>query len=169
MSQTVTSRKEKLLEIEADEPEMLHSILSKLPRPLDLEGLIFKTMELYQKFPPERLPGKAWSRISTNSVLKTTRDWRKLEQQTLQDGERFFELEAAEVRRQEARLARNIRLQALARRYRRPAGYTGIAVLVAVIAMLARGQHAALTNNSISTALLGLQQKAVNLWQRFAV
>ena len=163
------SRKDNLLEIEADEPEMLHSILSKLPRPLDLEHLIRQTMELYQKYPPERLPGRAWSRISSNSVLKTTHNFHKLGQQTLQDGERFFALEAAEIHRQEARLARNRRLQVLARRYRRPAGYTGVAILVAVIAMLARGQTSTFARAGISTALLGLQQKAIEIWQRLTV
>lgn len=148
---------------------MLHSILSKLPRPLDLESLIQQTMELYRKHPPEQLPGRAWSRMSIYSVLKTTHDFQKLEQQTLKDGERFFEREAAEILRQEARLARNRRLRALAKRYRRPASYTGVAILVAVVAMLARGQNSSLAGTGISTALLGLQQRAIELWQRFSV
>ena len=93
----------------------------------------------------------------------------KLDRQTLQDGERFFELEAAEVHRQEARAVRNRRLQALAKRYRRPASYTGVAILVAVIAMLARGQISPLSGTGISTAILGIQQRAIELWQKFSI
>lgn len=163
------SRKDKLLEIEADEPEMLHSILSKLPRPLDLESLIRQAMDLYQQHPPERLPCRIWSRISLYSVLKTTRNFNSLSQQTLQDGERFFELEATEIHRQEARIARNRRLQALARRYQRPVSYAGVAVFVAIIAMLARGSNSPVQFSSWNTALAGLQQRALEIWRRFIV
>ncbi|KAL8934249.1 MAG: hypothetical protein Q9211_005330, partial [Gyalolechia sp. 1 TL-2023] len=69
----ILSRREELFEIPADEPEMLHSILSKLPKPLDLEALITQTTSLYMDFPPERLPFRSWARISPFSVLKTTR------------------------------------------------------------------------------------------------
>lgn len=50
---------------------MLHSILSKLPKPLDLEGLISRANLLLDTYPPESL--STWSKISPKSVLKTSR------------------------------------------------------------------------------------------------
>ncbi|KAL4741874.1 rab-GTPase-TBC domain-containing protein [Aspergillus similis] len=69
----VLSRRKELLEIPADEPEMLHYTLSKLPQPLDLEGLISRAVQLFRDHPPESLPFGAWRKISSYSVLKTTR------------------------------------------------------------------------------------------------
>lgn len=146
---------------------MLHSILSKLPRPLDLESLIQVATDLFRCYPPERLPGRVWSRISTSSVLKTTRDFDALSKQRLEDGEKYFEQEAVELNRQAAREARNRRLQALARKYRRTATYSGLAVFVAVIAMLARGQNTVFLGSGFNTALAGLQRRALEIWQRF--
>lgn len=50
---------------------MLHSILSKLPKPLDLEGLISCAILRLDTFPPESL--STWNKISSKSVLKTSR------------------------------------------------------------------------------------------------
>ncbi|KAL4752352.1 hypothetical protein BDW72DRAFT_171659 [Aspergillus terricola var. indicus] len=69
----VLSRRKELLEIPADEPEMLHYTLSKLPQPLDLEGLISRAVQLFRDHPPESLPFGTWRKISSYSVLKTTR------------------------------------------------------------------------------------------------
>lgn len=129
------SRKKELLEIDHDEPEMLHSILSKLPKPLDLEGLIRSTRALFRKYPPELLPNRVWRTVSPNSVLKTTRDPHVLAAQTLQDGERLFKKQSAEIQRQDAVKYAKQRIQALARRHRRLAQWTGAAILVAVLAM----------------------------------
>jgi len=65
----VLSRREELFDIPADEPEMLHSILSKLPKPLDLEGLILKAIALQTTHPPHDLP--IWKKVPSSSVLKT--------------------------------------------------------------------------------------------------
>ncbi|KAI9739255.1 MAG: hypothetical protein M1834_007468 [Cirrosporium novae-zelandiae] len=124
----VLSRKSELLGVPLDEPEMLHSILSKLPKPLDLEVFISRTMELYTKFPPESLPWGAWRQISLNSVLKTTRD--PLARQTLEDGEWFLEEQKIELRWQKRR-ADAIQLM---KKYKRPAVSIGMAVLVAILA-----------------------------------
>ena len=116
---------------------MLHSILSKLPKPLNLEDLIQRTSEIYARHPPERLPGRAWSRVSANSVLKTTHDPMELARQTLADGEKFLERQAAEIKRAEDWKRRKLHLQQLARRYRKPARtatYAGITVFAAVLA-----------------------------------
>lgn len=64
-------RRDELFDIPDDEPEMLHSILSKLPKPLDLEGLISKALRLLEEYPPEKL--STWVQISNKSVLKTSR------------------------------------------------------------------------------------------------
>lgn len=116
---------------------MLHAILSKMPKPLDLDSLILRASEMFVHHPPEKLPGRAWSRISPNSVLKTTHaDPQQLVQQTLEDGERMFHRQAAEIQRSEARQRQIMHARWLFRKYKRPAAYTATAVLVAVTALL---------------------------------
>lgn len=129
------SRKKELLDIPPDEPEMMHSILSKLPKPLDLDGLITGTCTLFHRYPPPRLPNRAWTRVSKYSVLKTTRDAKSLSRQTLADGERLFQLQAKELHNEEARKRMRIRMQALATRYRRPAAWAGGAMIIALISI----------------------------------
>lgn len=63
------SRREELFDIPDTEPEMLHSILCKLPKPLDLEALISKAIDLQSSHPPHTL--RIWSKVPTSSVLKT--------------------------------------------------------------------------------------------------
>ncbi|OAL64530.1 hypothetical protein A7C99_3964 [Trichophyton rubrum] len=70
----ILSRKDELYDIPQDEPEMFHGVLSKLPRPLDLETLISNTVRIYQDHPPEKLPCGAWKSIPSYSVLKTLRN-----------------------------------------------------------------------------------------------
>ncbi|KAL8859261.1 MAG: hypothetical protein Q9178_004199 [Gyalolechia marmorata] len=125
----ILARREELFEIPADEPEMLHSVLSKLPKPLDLETLIAQTVSLYQKSPPEKLPYRAWAKISPFSVLKTTRgDYR---QQTLSDGVEYFEMQVAELRRQRMRE----KAMATLWKHRGSAGRVGLAVVVGIAAI----------------------------------
>jgi len=128
----ILCRREELFEIPADEPEMLHSILSKLPKPLDLEALISKTMELYEKHPPEKLPFRVWWWISSNSVLRTTRNLAA--KQTLEDGEKLFQKQASELRRKEA----SERAMAAIRKYQRPATTVGFAVFIGVLSFWLR-------------------------------
>ncbi|KAF2161158.1 hypothetical protein M409DRAFT_69995 [Zasmidium cellare ATCC 36951] len=150
----VMSRKKELLEIDHDEPEMLHSILAKLPKPLDIEGLITRTHTLFTQHPPQHLPYRAWSRVSNYSVLKTTRDPDAFAQQTLSYGEDLFQKQAAQIRRQDAVKRMRERIQVLGYRYRRPARWTGAAVLVAVLALyFGRANGAGGLGEWISTAL----------------
>lgn len=100
-SQIVLNRSEELFDTPADEPEMLHSILSKLPKPLDLEQLISDTTELLEYHPPEGLPG--WSKISKSSVLKTARFPEQAVLQSLQDGQIYFENQVKELQWAERR------------------------------------------------------------------
>ena len=143
------SRKDELLEMDADEPEMFLVILSKLPKPLDLERLVRNASEIFAKFPPESLSqpptGKwsistrAWSRVSASSVLKTTHgDLHRLARQTLGDGERMFAKHSIEIARNEAWNRQVTRTQKMARKYKRPVAYTAAAVVVAAAALLLR-------------------------------
>lgn len=128
----VISRREELFDVPGDEPEMLHSILSKLPKPLDLDRLIADTVDLIARYPPERL--RAWKTISSASVLKTARDIDACAVQTLEQGEAWFERQAREIVWERRRkVARH-----LLWKYRRPVGVAGLAVLVGVVAVLVR-------------------------------
>ncbi|KAK4166008.1 GTPase-activating protein gyp10 [Cladorrhinum sp. PSN259] len=125
----VRSRREELLDIPFDEPEMLHSILSKLPNPLDIEGLIRDAVSLMKEFPPERLP--QWKRISRWSVLKTGRSgvqWK------IEEGEEFFQKQVRELEWKEKRDKAIKVLWA----YRRPMRNVGLTVVVGVLAVLLR-------------------------------
>ena len=95
----ILSRREELFEVPAEEPEMLHSILSKLPKPLDVEALISRTVQVFGKHPPESLVGFTWWRVPAYSVLKTTR-W-PLRNQTIRDGEKLFYRQSLQLRREE--------------------------------------------------------------------
>ena len=129
----ILSRREELFEIPADEPEMLHSVLSKLPKPLDLEALISRTMTLFTVHPPERLPWRAWSKISAFSILKTTRG-RTTCQQTLREGEELFEKQVAQLKREEQLQ----RVKSVLWNYRRPVRNVGLAVFVGVMSLWLR-------------------------------
>lgn len=125
----ILSRRDELFDIPADEPEMLHSVLSKLPKPLNLEALISRTMALFDEHPPEGLPSRAWAKISVYSVLKTTRQ--SVRHQTLKDGEELFELQALQLRRVEMQK----RAMATIWKYRRPATRIGFAFLVGIFSI----------------------------------
>ncbi|OCK86066.1 hypothetical protein K432DRAFT_377030 [Lepidopterella palustris CBS 459.81] len=130
----VLARRDELLEIPPDEPEMLHSVLCKLPKPLDLELLISQTTILFTSHPPESLPHRAWRRISSNSVLKTTRDPLEVSKQTIQDGETFLRKQEVEMRRTKAiqNVTKLVKRQMWI--YRRPASVLGLAVSVGFLA-----------------------------------
>jgi TBC1 domain family member 20 len=144
---------------------MLHSVLSKLPRPLDLDDLIARTVELLRRHPPEELPGGAWRQISPNSVLKTANDPASLRHQSPVEGERYFHAQAAELRRREALIQTRKRLRTLARRYQRPATFTGTALLFAFIAVYARSNSAQPTIVAIGTFLSGMQRTILDYWR----
>ena len=125
----ILSRRDELYEIPAEEPEMLHSVLSKLPKPLDLEALISRTVTLFEEHPPESLPSSAWAKISVYSVLKTTR--KSVRNQTLNDGEELFEYQALQLRRHELQK----RAMDTIWKHRRPASQIGLAFLVGVVSI----------------------------------
>ena len=123
----IRSRRSELFEIPADEPEMLHFVLSKLPKPLNLEVLIARTMTLFEEHPPETLPWRAWSKISRYSVLKTTRA--SIDKQSMVDAETLFTKQATQLSREQFRQA----MMAQAWQYRRPLGTIGVTVSVIVL------------------------------------
>ncbi|KAL9615479.1 MAG: hypothetical protein Q9167_000157 [Letrouitia subvulpina] len=128
----VLSRRDELLEIPASEPEMLHSVLSKLPKPLDLETLISKTTSIFEQFPPERLPRRAWNKVSPYSVLKTTREI--THQPSLSESMKLFEKQVTQLRKEQNRERYMKQIQ----QYRRPARNVGIAVLIGVFSFWLR-------------------------------
>lgn len=128
----ILSRREELFEIPADEPEMLHSVLSKLPKPLDLEALISKTMVLFSAHPPPSLPFGAWRKVSIYSVLKTTQG--SIKKQSLQDGEELYEMQALQLRRAELTQHAITKLW----KYRRPAGSVCLAVFLGIVSFWLR-------------------------------
>ncbi|KAI1272568.1 rab-GTPase-TBC domain-containing protein [Xylaria sp. FL0933] len=87
--------------LDTDEPDMLHSVLSKLPADLDLDAVIAEASLLFDAHPPESL--RSWHAISSASVLKTTRDVEGLRRQSLTDGRALFERQVRELRWAERR------------------------------------------------------------------
>ena len=151
-------RREELFDIPADDPEMLHFTLSKLPNPLDLEELISSTLQLYSQYPPERLPFRAWSAVSSYSVLKTTRG--SPSDQTLKDGEALFAKQILQMRRDEMRK----RSMVVMWKYRRPAGSIGLAVMIGIVSFWLRKSGP----DSLLGVLHGvLPSGLLNMWRRF--
>ena len=125
----ILSRRDELFEIPAEEAEMLHSVLSKLPKPLVLEALISRTWTLFDEHPPESLPSRAWAKISVYSVLKTTRN--STRNQTLEEGQNLFEHQVLQLRREELQK----RTMATIWKYRRPASRIGLALFIGILSM----------------------------------
>jgi hypothetical protein len=151
-AQIVLNRAEELFETPVDEPEMMHSILSKLPRPLDLEGLISNTEALLKAHPPDTL--KAWSSISSSSVLKTARSPEGVIQQSMDEGKKFFDRQAMEVEWNEKK-ERAFRQMWL---YRKPAASVGMAVLAIALAFYIRKSQPGVSSWSMIKKLIGLGQ-----------
>lgn len=131
-AQIVLQRAEELFETPADEPEMLHSILSKLPKPLALEALISNTVRLFETYPPEKL--QTWKSISKSSVLKTARWPDQIEKQTIDDGERYFKRQVQELQWTEKR----DKILAIMWKYKRPLRNVGVAVVIGVLSFWLR-------------------------------
>jgi len=148
---------------------MLHCILSKLPKPLDLDALISSSAALHAAHPPNKLSGLTWwwhRSISANSVLKTTRDPHALAAQTLQDGEAYFRRHAAEIATQELRQKQFERARVLAKRYRRPALAAGTAVLAALLAVYLRKSGGGGGGGAAVGSLAGLYHAGLMLQSR---
>lgn len=75
---------------------MLHSVLSKLPKPLDLEGLISRAIQLLKDQPPESL--SSWHEVSSRSVLKTSSGPHR-DTNSLKHAEELFRKQCQELER----------------------------------------------------------------------
>lgn len=128
----ILSRKKEILEIPVDEPDMLHFMLSKLPRPFDVEGLIQRALKLFKDHPPESLPSRDWKRISAYSVLKTSRD--PFEEHTTEEALELFEKQARQLRNQELK----DKSLDFMWKHRRTAGSVALAVLFAAASLWIR-------------------------------
>ncbi|EJT79012.1 hypothetical protein GGTG_04103 [Gaeumannomyces tritici R3-111a-1] len=128
----VLSRRDELFDTPDSEPEMLHSILSKLPQPLDLDALLARAAELVVRHRPDRLP--AWRHVSAASVLKTARDTATCAAQSMSYGRACFDRQVRELEFAEKR----DKLKAALWRYRRPARAVAFAVAFGVLAFWLR-------------------------------
>ncbi|CAH0001264.1 unnamed protein product [Clonostachys byssicola] len=135
-AQTVLDRRDEIFEI--DEADMLHVILGKLPRNLDLDGLIADSIALFQRHPPESL--RSWRHISSASALKTARDVEASTGQTLEDGEVWFQKQVKELQWLELQNKAKVFLW----RYRRVATTFGMAVAVGALAIYLRRNPSAI-------------------------
>jgi hypothetical protein len=76
---------------------MLHSILSKLPKPLDLEGLISRAIHLLRERPPKKL--STWRHVSRLSCLQTCHSTSGAPSLTLAEAEEIFRKQCHELER----------------------------------------------------------------------
>lgn len=128
----IVSRRNELLEFESDDSDMMLFTLSKLPKPLKLQPLIDKSLEAFKQYPPERLPGSAWRKISAHSVLKTSRE--RLQEQSLFRAYEHF-------RKQSQRLVREQLMTKVVKQLsknRRPIISFGATVMVGLISYYVR-------------------------------
>ena len=128
----ILSRKNELLEIPVNEPEMLHFTLSKLPCPLDLDVHILHAARLFDDHPPESLPFGAWKHIPWCSVLKTSRDPHR--KYTPKDAMYFFEKQSQQIRAEERRKQTMDFLWS----HRRSVGSVALAILVGAVSFYIR-------------------------------
>lgn len=129
-ARVVLDRRAELFAVPADEPEVLHSVLSKLPRPLDLDRLVSGTTALLARHPPPSL-GDPWHRgIGAHSVLRTAASAADAADQAEAVGEYYFARQVWDLERAE----RREKLLRAAWRYRRPAAAVGFAVAFGVLA-----------------------------------
>lgn len=128
----IIHRREELLDIPRDEPDMLLFKLSKLPQPLDLQALIDRCLQLFGSSPPEQLPGKAWQNISRHSVLKTSRDI--CSPQSLEHARALFAKQSQQLVREQqfAKIMKQVQ------RNRRPIVSFGVTLLVGVLSYYLR-------------------------------
>ncbi|OQD64451.1 hypothetical protein PENPOL_c007G00233 [Penicillium polonicum] len=150
----ILSRKKELLEIPADEPEMLHFTLSKLPCPLDLDGHILHAARLFEDHPPESLPLGAWKHIPWCSVLKTSRDPRG--KYTASSAVYLFEKQSQQIRSEERRK----RALDFLWSHRRSVGSVALAILVGAASFYIR-------KKGLDTSIwsyVGRIQRAIQNW-----
>jgi hypothetical protein len=133
----VLSRREELLEIEKEDEDILYVMLGRLPEPFDVEFHIARTLELYERIPPESLRSWEWWKLSSSSVLKASANITDVHQLSLEDGEKLFAQQEKDVQREQAlkRAAKNVLYIRRRLWYYRRYGYVGLAVIVGAYAL----------------------------------
>lgn len=164
----VLSRREELLEIEKEDEDILHVMLSKLPEPFDIEFHIARSVELYERLPPGSLRSWEWWHISSSSVLKTSATLDDIQRLTLEDGERLLAQQEKEVRRQQyqkrvvQQATKSIKYARLRLWYYRRYGAVGLAVVVGAYAFwLGRNGGLDTTRYPLFDSLGSLMQRLV--------
>ncbi|KAJ0117884.1 gtpase-activating protein gyp10 [Diaporthe amygdali] len=159
-AQIVIGRRAELFAVPSDEPEMLHSILSKLPQPLDVDRLVAGACRLLADHPPESL--RSWRcGVSPNSVLKTARSTRDCAGQSLEVGAYFFGQQILELQREE----RKKKVIDALWRYRKPAKAVGVAVMFGVLAYWIR--RSAMSNGVAAGPVRYMTALVSAWWQEF--
>jgi hypothetical protein len=126
------SRRTELLELEEDQSDILTYVISKVPQHLNIDTLASKAVDLFRKHPPQSLPGFLWWRLSSYSVLKTSRNIAA--RQSLQEAETFHRKQTQQMRTEES-----LRQRAqLIYRYRRPLTSLTAALFVGMISVWLR-------------------------------
>ena len=126
-TQIIIERKSELLNIEPDDPDILYSVLCKIPQHLDLERLISSAITLRESHPPESI--RSWRMISRYSVLKTARSAGEAASQTSNDGATFFRKQSSQLGLMELRQ----KARSLVLKYKRPIGTASLAILVGIL------------------------------------
>ncbi|EXJ95262.1 hypothetical protein A1O1_00382 [Capronia coronata CBS 617.96] len=123
------SRRSELLEMPADESDILTFMISKLPKSLNIDALILDTLTLFRQNPPEQLNGFIWWRVSQYSVLKTSRDISR--PHSLAEAQMLCHKQIAQLRRDES-MKKTARLLL---QHRRPIFSLTAALLVAAMSV----------------------------------
>ena len=126
------SRRSELLEMPADESDMLTFVISKLPQTFDIDARVQDAVTLFRDHPPYRLPGFFWWRLSQYSVLKTSR--RISQPQSLEEAETLCQKQIQQLHSRELMEKRLL----LLRRYRTPAVSLTAIFMVGVLAFWLR-------------------------------
>jgi hypothetical protein len=130
---TITiSRRSELLELEPDESDILTYMIAKLPQNLDIDTLAADTVTLFRNHPPESLRGFLWWRLSSYSVLKTSRDIKR--PHSLEEAEALGRKQIQQMRSEELMRKR----AQLLLKYRRPLTSLTAALFVGVLSVYLR-------------------------------
>ncbi|OAL36795.1 hypothetical protein AYO20_03850 [Fonsecaea nubica] len=141
------SRRSELLEMPADQSDILTFVISKLPQTFNIDARIQDAVTLFRHHPPQRLPGFIWWRLSRYSVLKTSRCIKQ--PQSLEEAEILCRKQIQQFHSHEVMRKRALLLY----RYRKPAASMTAVILVGIFSIwLRKTGHDRILWSMISTA-----------------
>ncbi|OAG37855.1 hypothetical protein AYO21_07961 [Fonsecaea monophora] len=141
------SRRSELLEMPADQSDILTFVISKLPQTFNIDARIQDAVTLFRHHPPQRLPGFIWWRLSRYSVLKTSRCIKQ--PQSLEEAEILCRKQIQQLHSHELMRKRALVLY----RYRKPAASMTAVILVGIFSIwLRKTGHDRILWSMISTA-----------------